>query len=211
MTSNMKRADVVLFRLVVIPGLLMFLLNHFWFKFELIHLYPVLIIISGASLAVLHTVYFALTCATTCDRRYSLSSITRNDLYRLRQIVPGDVLMTIVVFVLFVYIGVTCVNGLVPLKTVGHDATVLEIREPRLSSHKGRGTSEAFVLDVASWLDKGERLSLSIDRTTALKLDQGAPIHIETKIGLLGLEFYRKRHQTFTFQKGYVSPFRQPD
>ncbi|OQA06663.1 MAG: hypothetical protein BWY66_01754 [bacterium ADurb.Bin374] len=211
MATNMKRADVVLFRLVVVPGLLMFLLNHFWFKFELIHSYPVLFLLSGVSLAILHTVYFALTCATTCDMRYSLTSITRNDLYRLRQIVPGDVLMTIVVFVLFVYVGSTCVNGLIPIKTVGHDTTVLEIRETRLSSRKSGGSSETYTLDVASWLEKGERFSLSIDRTTALKLNHGAPIHIETKIGLLGMEFYRKRHQSFTFKKGYVPPFRQPD
>ncbi|HOT28026.1 MAG TPA: hypothetical protein PLU72_07535 [Candidatus Ozemobacteraceae bacterium] len=211
MGKKTKPADAILFRRVVVPGILMFLLNHFWFGFELVHPYPVPIIISGISLAVFHTIYFALTCATTCDRRYPISSLTRNDLYRLRQIEPGDVLANIVVYVLFAFVASTCVNGLVPIKTVGHDTTVLDIKEHRSSSRNGRGSSETYTLDVASWLKKGETISLSIDRTTALKLNHNAPIHIETKIGLLGLEFYRKRHQTFTFQKGYLPPFRQPD
>lgn len=211
MGNKTKPADAILFRRVVVPGFLMFLLNHFWFRFELIHSYPVSILVSGISLAVLHTIYFALTCAVTCDRRYPLSSLTSNDLYRLRQIEAGDVLANVVVYVLFAYVAATCVNGLVPIKIVGHDTTVLDIQEHRSSSRSGRGSSETYTIDVVSWLKKGERISLSVDRTTALKLDTNAPIHIETKIGLLGLEFYRKRHQTFTFPKGYIPPFRQPD
>ncbi len=209
MENETKPAKAILFRRVAVPGFLMFLLNHFWFRFELVHSYPVSIIVFGISLAVLHIIYYSLTCAVTCDRRYPLSSLTRQDLYRLRQIEAVEVLTTIVVFVLFAYVAATCVNGLVPLKTVGRDTTVLDIQEYRPQSSEG--SSETYTIDVASWLKNGERLTLSVDRTTALKLNVNAPIHIETKIGLLGLEFYRKRHQTFTFQKGYFPPFRQPD
>lgn len=206
-----RKSDPFLTRMVLIPGFLMCCLNYFWFKFELIHPFPLALYIVGGVVGLLYTIYFALTTAVTCDRRYPLTSITKNDLYRLREIEFSDVLANIVVFIVFTYISVKCVNGLIPIQTVGHDTTVLNIETHVSRSSRGWGSTETYTLNVASWVEKGIAIRLDIDRTTGLKLNVSAPIHIETKIGLLGLEFYRMRHQTFTFQKGYVPPFRQPD
>lgn len=207
----MKKPDTFIIRALFIPGILMFLLDHFWFGFQLTQPFPKLILAGAGVCGFLFTVYQTLTSAATYDTKYAPAATRKSNLYRLQNMTFGDLLTNVVLSILFAYAGTICVNGLIPIRTVGRDTVVLDVKTHRSSSRNGRGSTETHTLDVSSWLVKGETLTLSIDRKTGLKLNQGAPIHIDTKIGLLGLEFYRARHQSFTFQKGYKPPFTQPD
>ncbi len=189
----------------------MFALDELWFGFQLILPFSKFTLSLAALLGITYTIFRALTNAVTCDMQYSLSSITRKDFYRLKNISPGDLLFHILIFMLFAYAAGKFVNGLVPLRSVGHDTIVGPLAVHRTKSTRSRGTTESYTVDVPSWIEKGATLSLKIDRETSLKLNEGAPIRIDTKIGLLGMEFYRARHKSFTFQKGYNPVFRQPE
>ncbi|HOY65912.1 MAG TPA: hypothetical protein PLP29_03430 [Candidatus Ozemobacteraceae bacterium] len=207
--SRGTKSPAFVVRAVVIPALLLFALNHFWFGFTLIRPFPRSILVLAGIFGLLLTAYEALTGTTKFGRPVRLADLSPGDFSRLKTVSLGDVLANVVFSLLVAYVSILTLNGLIPLKSVGRDTTVIDITR-HVSRTKSGGSSETHQLVVDSWDEKGKIIVLDIDRTTGLKLNKGAPIHIDTRIGLLGLEFYRSRHQSFTFRNGYRPPFAQP-